>query len=697
MFVVGDAKQSIYRFRGADYAAYRRAVDRIVETGGVQLDLVGNFRSVPEILDPVNALFAESGGCWRASGYQPEYVPIRAVRPAAGEAAVELWTVDVPPGSLSEERREAEGRVIAEAIERWVKADRACEYRQITILFRAFSNITHYLRPLRERGIPFVVDGGREFLRRPEVTQLLATLRALSCPADQPALLAYLRSPAGGVSDVELAAYAAHGGRWSWRGDVDAKLFPNVARACGVLRGLWDDVRALPVDALVRRVLDDTLLQPLGAAAFEGPQRVANLQKLTAAAVELARDGTLALEEVLDALEEGRLEDIETDRPLADDAAEAVRITSIHRMKGLENDVVIVPDLARERRGRSESKPVLIGARPQGGALLALNVNGIVSSGRVWFDLEHERHEEAEEVRVLYVALTRACERLVLVTGPSKGNPPWLEALAPWGYDPNRLPEDGARLADGLVVHRKPVPPARGKLPQEELPAAATEAVLAYREALREVGLVARPPLEAPSAVGEQRAEGGPLSPVRRATRALGMAVGTVVHRLLEHWDGSAKPQAELDALLREVAREKRVERAALESEVCELVSALSSGAFAERLGRMERLGVELPVLVRDEDAGRSFRGTIDLLYRDRGEVVVADYKTDRETDPARLQATYGAQLAIYADAVRQAMDLPRRPRVELWLLRSGEILTLDGPPAGPTETGGDPEQLSLW
>ena len=86
---------------------------------------------------------------------------------------------------LAEERREAEGRVVAEAISGAVR-DGRCRYRDVHILFRAFSSISSYLRPLRERGIPFVVDGGREFLERPEVRQLMAALRALALPGDEP-------------------------------------------------------------------------------------------------------------------------------------------------------------------------------------------------------------------------------------------------------------------------------------------------------------------------------------------------------------------------------------------------------------------------------------------------------------------------------------------------------------------------------
>lgn len=707
LFVVGDAKQSIYRFRGADFSAYRRAIDRILACDGARLDLVGNFRSVPGIVEPVNDLFGDHAGSWRESPYQPEYVPIRAVREPVDETpAVDVWTVELPPGTRADDRREAEGRVVAEAIERWVEHEKKLEYEEITILFRAFTAISYYLRPLRERGIPFVVDGGRDFLKRPEIGQLMATLRALSRPADQPALLAFLRSPAGGVSDVELTRYAKQRGSWNWSSRPDAGQFPGIARSFTLLHELWRESKDLPVDRLVRSVLGRTLMLPLGASAFEGAQRVANLQKLIASAGELARDGSLSLEEVLAALEEGRLEDIQTDRPLADDAAKAVRITSIHRMKGLENDVVIVPDLARQRgSGEYPSDPVQVTALPDGRRLLAIRAEPLQNSARLWYDIDDGRHGDAEEVRVLYVALTRARERLILVAAPSRGGTtPWLESLAAWGYDPKNPPADGEKLAAGRVRHRRWRPPARQKPPEKEVPEAATRAVRDYDDAVTAIKAAASCPLAAPSGLGEDRLRrlagpGGSVVPGVRQSRDAGKAVGIVLHRLLEGWNGrdAERLTETLATLCEQTSRETRTDLAILGREAGEILAAFLASDLAARFPRLERLGAEVPVLMRQEATNRAFRGSIDLLYKDAdGRVVVADYKTDRETDPSELHRQYAAQLGIYADAVRQALDLDQRPRRELWLLRSGRVLPLDDE-AGPTGSDKDPEQLALW
>ena len=134
LFVVGDPKQSIYRFRGADYEAFRRAVTRIVDGGGQQLHLTANFRSVPQIIEPVNALFADpTTTCWERSDYQPDYDAIEPFLPDAADApCVEVWTVDAGAGALAKQRREAEGVIVAESIREIVEGGDV-EYSEIMV------------------------------------------------------------------------------------------------------------------------------------------------------------------------------------------------------------------------------------------------------------------------------------------------------------------------------------------------------------------------------------------------------------------------------------------------------------------------------------------------------------------------------------------------------------------------------------
>ncbi|MCP3980870.1 MAG: UvrD-helicase domain-containing protein [bacterium] len=679
LFVVGDAKQSVYRFRGADYPAYRCAVDRIVEQGGRELHLVGNFRSVHGVLRPVNELFGSQGGGWGESDYQPTYVPIEAVRRQDdGAPRVEIWSVDLDDDARAEERREAEGLVLAERIRDMVEEQRICSYRQITILFRAFPQVSIYLRALRERGIPFVVDGGRDFLKRPEVTQLIATLRALSHPIDAPALLAFLRSPAGGVADDELARYAAGRGRWDWRSTAVPDDCPGIRRSFELMQALSRETRHLPADSVIQRVVARTHMPTLGAAAFEGAQRVANLQKLAAAAGELARDGRLSLAEVVDGLRTGQLIDIKTDSPLADDAAEAVRITSIHRMKGLENDWIFVPDVARGKHRGGTERSIVVGVLPGGRRGLAVDAAGVRNVMRVWFDDEGKRHAVAEEARVLYVALTRARERLCVLLGPSRQDSAWVESLRAWGYDAETPPADDASLLDGAVRHRL-LQPERERRRVEREAKGATESVERYARAIEKLHEAARPPFRSPSTHDAPGA-----TPSRTRSRSAGVdgaAVGDLLHRWLESWDGKDGVESKrLEQLARTIADTREVEAEPLLAESRELVGSFLQSGLAARWREVEIVGREIPLLLRDPD-GTTVRGQLDLLYREPGgDLVVADFKTDRTTNADELSDRYRSQLETYASAVQHAMSLLFPPRMELWVLRSGERVPVANP-----------------
>ena len=672
LFVVGDPKQSIYRFRGADYEAFAHTVDHLLEQEppGIACLLTENFRSVDGVLDPVNRLFEDPRGVWQASAYQPDYEAIHAARPSAGDGPrVEIWTPETDRKLLAGERRLAESRILAEQIEGWVAAGE-CRYGDVTVLLRAFSQLGIYLRGLRERGIPFVVDGGREFLRRPEITQLIALLRTLSRPGDGVALLAYLRSPAGGVADTELHAHVAAHGRFHPGATVDLTRCPDLYRAMRRLEELREAIRDLPADQVVRTALDQSGSLLLGAASFEGAQRVANLQKLEAAAAELARDGKLSLDEVIDALEEERSADIEADSPLADEGSQAVRVLTIHKAKGLENARIVVPDLARPMPAMEGPLQVAISRLKNSRQTLAIKIEHRENSAWTLERVREKRHEQAEDARILYVALTRARERLVLFGGKDSDRNA-LAALRVWDYD--SALEEGVLLAGDRVIHRRYPARAERRRGGEREARDVDAAVRRYEQAAVRLDALARPAFRRPSG-HEPDGHGRDASPSPRKIPA--NVIGTVVHRALELW--GAEDKAELLQLglqlSRSVAAQEALDAEALQQEVLALLRHFHETEPGERLRAARIVGREVPLIHRGED-DELWSGTIDLLYELDGTLVVADYKTDAEPDVELLRDRYGRQLKVYAEAVRAARGLERRPRTELWLIRHGKIL----------------------
>jgi ATP-dependent helicase/nuclease subunit A len=623
LFIVGDAKQSIYRFRGADHGAYRRAVARVKEEGGVELSLTANFRSVSGVLGPINDL----GRTWIPSDHLPPYEAIEAERDGGRRPAVEIWTT--PQGAAEADvRRRAEGRAIAAEIRALHAA--GIPYGSVLVLLRGFTNVSLYLRELREAGIPFVASGGRTFYERPEIVQAIGVLRAVADGSDAIARLAYLRSPAGAVTDAELLTGS-----------------PTLLAAERRLAGLRAEVASIPVDVAVRHVLERSGLFALNALGFEGAQRVANLEKLASDASEFARDGRLGLLDLIDALEERPRGEEEGDSPLADEDTDAVRLMSIHKAKGLEAPVVILADAAAGRNQHTD-RDWRIGIDREGGEeRLAIEGPDLMNTACAIKRLENRAHEAAEDTRLLYVALTRAKDRLIVVAGINRNGPsPWIEALRAWGYDLGSPPADGATLHEGSVLFRliDPKPPeARAAA---GVPAGAPGAVERYMAA-SQASTVAS--FQSPSERATHVVSASPLE------AELARAVGSAVHLEL----AKLAPRAMTES----VAAETRA-----------VLARFESSALSKRLAGLEVIGREITI-VHTDASGALWRGSIDLLAREPdGTLIVIDYKTDAELSGAAVRHT--DQLSVYVEAVRRA--IPGRSRAELWMLRHGEIVPID-------------------
>jgi ATP-dependent helicase/nuclease subunit A len=625
LFIVGDAKQSIYRFRGADYGAYRRAVERVRGAGGVELSLTANFRSVPGVLGPINDL----GRAWRPSDHLPAYEAIEAERAGEKAPAVEIWTT--PHGTAAADvRRRAEGRAIASEVRALHRS--GVPYGDVLVLLRGFGEVSLYLRELREAGIPFVASGGKTFYERPEIVQAIGVLRAVANETDPIARLAYLRSPAGAVPDADLL----HGS-------------PAVVAAEGRLAALRAEIASIPVDVAVRHVLERSGLFALNALGFEGAQRLANLEKLVSDASEFARDGRLTLLELIDALEERPRGEEEGESPLADEQTDAVRLMSIHRAKGLEARVVILADLAAGRVHFTERDWKIGIDRSSGEERLTIEGPGFLNTACAIKRLENRAHEAAEDTRLLYVALTRAQDRLIVLAGTNRQGPaPWIDALKVWGYDQAVPPSDGAALHGGAVRFRLIDPPATEAPVAAGVPAGAPEAVERYVAA--SLASTVKPPFQSPSARATFVAATSPLE------AELARAVGSAVHLELAKLAPRTMPEN-------------------VAAEAGAILARFQASPLAKRLAALEVIGREI-ALVHTGGAGAVWRGSIDLLAREPdGTLVVIDYKTDAQL--AEAATRHADQLAIYVGAVRGAIP-SSRCRAELWMVRHGEIVPIE-------------------
>lgn len=644
LVIVGDPKQSIYSFRGADLEAYATIAERLTGGRASHVERLSvNYRARPELVHFVNAV-------GRRVMQEPAYVALvpGPGRPAGGRVELMLFE-----GHDADGARAAE----AEAIAEWIAAGSAAgafAWRDVALLLRALPDAHHYTEAFRRRGIDFAIEGEKHFYATQEVVDLLNLLRAIAEPTDELAVVGVLRSPLGAVRDRDLVHLRdAHA-----LSPLDAErvplALPDVRRLFDALAELHARARRLPVDDLLRDVLARFPLLAIARASFRGEQAVANVEKLVRA---LAGAGEVTLGAAL-ADYRRRLEDLEEEgeAPLADEQLDAVRVLSIHKAKGLEFPVVVLPDLHRAE-GRSDAGPYL---RAWRSGLVGFRCGRLCNADRVAAEERRQRIADAEARRLLYVALTRARDRLLL-TGGSVARSVVLglvhEALRGEG-----LPIDDPAVArlegDGFVVEvarqSGPAPPwapaevaASGPEPDYE----AERSRWVEREAAAR-RLAATPALRRPTGAAEADLERA--FRLERDDDAGGaLSLGSRCHDRLARLDLARPDLGDADAEVRAI-----------------LEPFVAGAAFAD-IRAADEVHREVPFVI--ELDGEVWSGQLDVLYRRGERWVVADYKSDREERPAR----HATQAEVYRRAVERLLGLAAPPEVRLLYLRSGRSVTL--------------------
>ncbi len=649
LFVVGDPKQSIYRFRGADIAAYEGFIGRLRAGGALACDLTANFRSVPGVVGPVNDVFSR---VMRAeAGVQPGYKGIIAASPEVPGAGVRVVAVTNPSGEADAaacQRTEAAwvaGRILSEP---------GRPLKDYAVLLRSSSALPAFLDAFKRAGIPYAVEIERHFYGAPEVADLLNLLRALDDPDDRIAVTGLLRSPLAALSDDGLLSLS-RAGALDYRKDPPARTLPEderraVARLFETLRALRVRAGRAPLGDIVAAALAETRLPELAARAYHGQQTVSNLLKLQRLAAEASESRGATLKDfVAEVQESARSLRREGESPLADEHLEAVRIMSVHKSKGLEFPVVFVANLsARPATGdKAAARPDWTTGRT------ALRVGGAASAAAALSDAREKRMERRESVRLLYVAMTRAKEQLILIgreKAESGSLASHLDAAEAWPH---------AGLERGL--------PAlfieAGKVPEPEAPPAARSATGAdaaatarawERRAKRRAG-TDQPRARAATAYLRERPK-RVAPPDEPGGSVSGAEVGQLCHLVLQGWDFAAKKDAgaacaDARALLERRAPGPRWEEA--EREAVGILKSFLASAAARELSGAEVMGREVPFAYA---AGNTVvRGAVDLVYRLNGRLVAADFKSERveEKSAAKIREKYAEQGRAYLEAIR--------------------------------------------
>jgi ATP-dependent helicase/nuclease subunit A len=683
LFVVGDPKQSIYRFTRADIGTYVEVRSRFA--AGEVVSLTSNFRSAPALTEHVNGACAESFARHAEKGTGPPYVALDAERPALeGRVAGIRLLVDEGSGRKGEVTdRDATrvARFIRHAVGSRFPVDdpdtgqaRPCRPDDFLVLTQVKRPLALYARALEEEGIAVEVSGGGALQGSDAVFALVQVLRAVADPHDQPAVVGALRGPFFGVSDRALYRHRRAGGSF----DPFAGQPPGrVAEALAGLRRWTEAGRDRHPPALVHQVLEDSgylaLVAASPSASTEGGLLAWVIDRARVVVEQGGGLGALVMQLLAD-LDDPQIEGL----PLEPGRPGSVQVMNLHKAKGLEAPVVI---LAAPRHELPEwvTWRVVRGAAgsPQGFLTISRpmyygGAGPVLAAPLDW--AAHERAElefrAAERTRLMYVAATRARDLLVVsVDTDAKGEQRtgWGEVLGAEAW-PQGLPEPDP-------APRSPAPAAdlsaevvRGA--RESRAARVTRALVPSYLARRVTAL--GPPFEY---ADRERADGAPG----------GRAWGRLVHALIERALalGLVADETALERAAGFVVELEEGDDPGLASQAAGLVFRLMHSAVWAELAAAEERHVEVPVagpLRPDEGPGR-IHGVIDCVYLRGGEWTLLDWKTGSALTPAgELQPAYVDQVRRYAELWRAATGLAP-DRVGLVALDDGAVHWVQTPP----------------
>jgi ATP-dependent exoDNAse (exonuclease V) beta subunit len=450
LFIVGDPKQAIYRFRGTDVSTYWRVRDRLAGAGGRVLQLTTSYRSVPDIQRFVNAAFSREM-IENARTLQAEYIPLAESRPAnPAQPAIVALPVPKPysrggplrasPKAIEESLPDAIGAFIEWLVDEtsgWTIAGTPVQPRDIAILFRRFvsfgEDVTRkYIDAIEARGIPHLLVGGKAFHNREEVETIRAALAAIEWPDDELSVFATLKGALFAIDDEHLLEFRHRFGTFhpfripkelggnsgeelALTGDPAAHLVP-IADALRLLQLLHRARNYRPVADTIGRLLAETRAHVGLILRPAGEQALANVLHIAELARQYEAGGGISFRGFIDELRDAASGEA-AEAPILEEGSDGVRLMTVHKAKGLEFPVVILADLTC-RMSRNDASRYLDAER----RLCAIKIGGWAPQELHDHEAEEVARDEAEGVRLAYVAATRARDLLVV---PALGDGPW--------------------------------------------------------------------------------------------------------------------------------------------------------------------------------------------------------------------------------------------------------------------------------
>jgi len=696
LFVVGDEKQSIYRFREANYRLIHTVREKmeayVLPASRETLTLDKNFRSTPEVIEAVNRVFS---GLW-----SDQYIPAEVERKKHHGSA---QLIELLPGTATDSGSQpTEAEILAAEIkfmiqnrtmvyerssdsdhlrrtkkrdkvpiqpdlfssvgERW--HERPAEYGDCAILIQSRTKLKAYEAALQAQAIPYRVVGGIGFYDEEEIQALINILFFLWNRDDDLALAAALKSPLFSLTDSDILCLRQISMNLA---DSLSSIKPEIGKMLETWRGL---AKLVPLSTLVHRIIADT-----GAYVLFGkhnPQAIFNIDKLLDTAREFDRRGYTMLQDFVEWVKQFR----QTEQREATSDMNlpgfhgSVSILTVHKAKGLEYPIVLLPGMNQPVRSLTMGPEVLVNEQ-HGTRRIAVRRSGNLVYEELWRGEQGEQEElRREHQRLLYVAMTRARDHLIMLSTLANGRNPvkpntWLDFL----QQSLRITRENNGNAGNMVHYSYPdwkAQPWAREISQQFISGQQDEEEVNLDTIAQNIAPL--PVSEAPAwksvtdfiekqhgaefAFLSPRIEAGGVSPVDR---------GSVLHRCLEEF--TRRGTYDLDRILKQfpaILSLDHAERQSFDENVrLVLKTVLEASAYAWIFTRREHSYSELPFLYT---RGRSFiSGIIDRVVIQQDIGFVIDYKAiliNTDEDLASWIELYRPQIQIYTEAVKHLFDL---------------------------------------
>ncbi|MDR1684448.1 MAG: UvrD-helicase domain-containing protein [Elusimicrobiota bacterium] len=637
LFTVGDPKQSIYRFRGADIEAYQQFTDLMFKQGAQKCFLQTNFRSSANIIAFANAFGQAS--IKEQSGVQSAYVPIENGKDF-GQNKVLIAAFESDEAGAEDYRRNQ-----AQFIAVWIKENayktklkdgRPMRYKDIAILLRSRTGSDIYQEALARFDIKYTTEDSGNFYKAQEVSDFINLLAAVNDPRDKTALLAVLRSPFGMMEDGEILALSRAG-----KLDIYAEVEdnPKAKRVFGIIKDLYFKAGRVSLDELLKEIIYNTCFTELQTLAAQSEQALANIYKFISVTRASFAGGVLSLGQFLDfAQKYSKEQKKEGQTPLAEESADTLTITTMHKAKGLEYPVVILADLSRKsEKGRDKQPKYLYNWREN---VKGVRLKNMPDAPYALLRENIKNHQTAEELRVLYVALTRAKEQLILAGNLKEEKHTITAALNAGACWPNAQTKP-QQLGPAQALYLKCAPPETFEN-KTFFTAGVQEHsfdIAAWRAAWQQRANEYEEINKTPGALAPSAAARG-AQPAQAPGESRAAAAGAAAHKMLYN-------------IFNDIQNPPAPDEESKEAQT--IIEHFVKTDLFKELKQMRLLAAEMPFTFKDK-TGRIISGVIDAVFETKeGNVFIADYKSDKieKENIKERSLMYKTQLEYYKAAAQ--------------------------------------------